>query len=989
MSINTELTALADAIRAKSGTEGKLSISGMTTAVNNIVIDAGDDIDLSGVTVTADKMLSGIVAVGATGEKVTGNIPTVTASSDGEKVTVPVGYIASEQTFDIGGDGYDTSAVTVTADTMLAGKIAIGKNGETITGNIATVTPSLSGRTFTVAKGYVAENFESSVPEATVTETESKVTISTGYVSEELSYDLGGGGIDTTTSVPPAAADVRLGKEFWANGEKYTGTMPDSVVTVETFDGGEYTNKLTISAGFLENDFELDYNTSAVVSLPFVTATAADIREGMVGADNSGNPVYGTLVVGGDTPASGFSVAKVTEYTPYSPAFNGITEIEVSNIGYVGNQVEDWGQDYSEANGKYIVTEDTYYETDEKKRIYKHETKNYWIKFYDDTENEWYGSSYWVITSYESDNDPYSAVVCVEESNFTVGVSEWYSMEYDMPVDVGIATTITDKPEQPQVLKGKLAGGYDEAEMDWLFSETLTDFTGFDVTPKVGEMYNTLDGRLIGGSLGYDPGDMESNAVMYSNPGNGTGTGVNGRIVPYIHKSVVDGVPCVWMDIDTAGIDSTEHLRSRENYAYIPLSKSLSISCPEYYPNPPPPFNQLSLVGTMFCKTWGNTSSGFFLLSKELIDQTGATTPVDTPRGVELGIAFDPNYGFKVQGAPGYSSDYKKYYEAYNGKWMQFVLIYDNAQFKLYLNNELRVIAHDVGWAGMPWTDSLNYLFFRQPYYGFTGEVVYFGKMYAFDRVLSEAEIARAYRMMTAMELPTFTGIPSGYKFRASFNTTVAAETGQAPTITGDPEITERQGVPCAYFDGSDSVTFAGDVTSERPVDDWNVWFGTTESVWVWLDPEQYDADVVPLYDMRQVFGSIFAGKALSYQVEDYNDNDAFKVAKSGWNHVAIVRAVYAPGVSSGEEEEPEIPNSYHKLYINGSEFEHITVYGAWPDKITVSTIIAPADENDRRFVGCVAEAIAYDRILSEAEIKQLAAQFKEEMKKVDDESYE
>ena len=132
MSIDSQMTALADAIRVKSGTEGKLSISGMTTAVNNIT--TGSDIDLSGVTVTADKMLSGVVAVGATGEKVTGNI--------------------------------------------------------------ATVAPHLSGCTFTVAQGYVAENFEESVPEATVTETAEKVIISTGYVSEELSYDLGGGGIE-------------------------------------------------------------------------------------------------------------------------------------------------------------------------------------------------------------------------------------------------------------------------------------------------------------------------------------------------------------------------------------------------------------------------------------------------------------------------------------------------------------------------------------------------------------------------------------------------------------------------------------------------------------------------------------------------------------------------------------------------------------------------------------------------------------------------
>ena len=96
MSINSEMTALADAIRDKSGVTGKLSISGMTTAVSNISVGGGEsgDIDLSGVTVTADKMLSGIVAVGADGNKVTGNIATVTPSVNKNTFTVGKGYVA-------------------------------------------------------------------------------------------------------------------------------------------------------------------------------------------------------------------------------------------------------------------------------------------------------------------------------------------------------------------------------------------------------------------------------------------------------------------------------------------------------------------------------------------------------------------------------------------------------------------------------------------------------------------------------------------------------------------------------------------------------------------------------------------------------------------------------------------------------------------------------------------------------------------------------
>ena len=134
MSINSEMTALADAIRDKSGVTGKLSISGMTTAVSNISVGGGEsgDIDLSGVTVTADTMLSGIVAVGADGNKVTGNIQTV--------------------------------------------------------------TPSVNKNTFTVGKGYVAEAFSQTIAEATVTETDSSVTITPGYVGDTLVYEIGGNG---------------------------------------------------------------------------------------------------------------------------------------------------------------------------------------------------------------------------------------------------------------------------------------------------------------------------------------------------------------------------------------------------------------------------------------------------------------------------------------------------------------------------------------------------------------------------------------------------------------------------------------------------------------------------------------------------------------------------------------------------------------------------------------------------------------------------
>ena len=45
MSVNEKMTALADAIRAKSGATGKLSLDGMTTAVNSITVGGGGSAD--------------------------------------------------------------------------------------------------------------------------------------------------------------------------------------------------------------------------------------------------------------------------------------------------------------------------------------------------------------------------------------------------------------------------------------------------------------------------------------------------------------------------------------------------------------------------------------------------------------------------------------------------------------------------------------------------------------------------------------------------------------------------------------------------------------------------------------------------------------------------------------------------------------------------------------------------------------------------------
>lgn len=339
MSINSEMTALADAIRDKSGVTGKLSISGMTTAVSNISVGGGEsgDIDLSGVTVTADKMLSGIVAVGADGNKVTGNIQTV--------------------------------------------------------------TPSVNKNTFTVGKGYVAEAFSQTIAEATVTETDSSVTITPGYVAEELNYDKGSGGD---------------------------------------------------------------------IDLSFITAGENQIIMGYVGADQNGNPVYG------DRMDSGVHDGTLVSWHPEYPACTGLSQIIVSGMRDVGSEEDGDFVAYSAANGTYLVTPET--ERIEKPfgRIYKHESKEWYIWGNYDSE---YEEGYWHISqstdssgvTYMTGNEPLTS------GTFTFEDWDW-GASFEVTLDV---TETSYEAVGAEVVVTGYLGNLDN----------FTYLSGYKTTPQIGRRY--------------------------------------------------------------------------------------------------------------------------------------------------------------------------------------------------------------------------------------------------------------------------------------------------------------------------------------------------------------------------------------------------------------------------------------------------------------------------------------------------------------------
>lgn len=327
--INEKMTGLANAIRSKAGVSGALSIDGMTAAVEGIVINppSGEGADVSGVTATAADVLNTVKFVDNTGILQSGSIATVTPSlaanvftvskgyvsenttlevpemeisNDGETVTVPVGYNKTEQTFQVGGGGIDTSDATATASQILNGATAYAK-GVKITGNIKSVTATLADNVVTVPTGYIAQT----------------QTLTVAEMSE-----------------PSVSANVVTIDKGYNNAQK-TVTIPEATITND----GE---TATVSVGYVKTPQQFNLGSSGSVDLSFITAEAGDIRSGKVGADRNGNPVTGTLVPesGGDEGSSieFYECASYTPdadaYTKYSFTLSGAPD-ELANGTYV------------------------------------------------------------------------------------------------------------------------------------------------------------------------------------------------------------------------------------------------------------------------------------------------------------------------------------------------------------------------------------------------------------------------------------------------------------------------------------------------------------------------------------------------------------------------------------------------------------------------------------------------------------------------------
>lgn len=218
---------------------------------------------------------SGVVSGVAGGGNYSLQIKTVTPTKAQQNVAPDSGYygLSGVTVNPIPENFHDVSATTAAAGDVLANKVFIGADGETVSGtmpNNGAVSKTLDATTtsYTVAKGYHSgAGSVKIVPETkTVTPTKAAqdITPTSGKVLTKVSVAAIPANYIDTTDATAAEGEILSGKTAYVDGEKVEGTMVDNGAVTQSLN--TTTTSYTIPAGY--------HNGSGKVSITPETKSA-------------------------------------------------------------------------------------------------------------------------------------------------------------------------------------------------------------------------------------------------------------------------------------------------------------------------------------------------------------------------------------------------------------------------------------------------------------------------------------------------------------------------------------------------------------------------------------------------------------------------------------------------------------------------------------------------------------------------------------------
>lgn len=392
----------------------------------------------------------------------------------------------------------DISSLDAEPSDVSIGKKFISWTGDIDTGTMPDTAAVLDGNTVTVPAGRIRTEQTLTLPSGLVSIDGRKVTVGKGYIAE-----------DTTLTIPEG--------NVYVNHLGYVvveaGYLEDRNIYINrgsvTIDGPT----VSVEDGYIEEQTLTVQSGSAVVEGPsvkitegYLTETTLTVQSGSVtiSEDKTKVIVEEGYVQSEEIPIPGsdpFGLAKVTEYIPYRADLTAPRKIVVSGIGTIGSVEDDWYTDGSDANGTYVVTEDTKYKTGYA-RVYARDGGIYYLAGYDSSAAEWPEyNSHWFIgrspTSYGG-----GALLYCEGTDIPSGENTWQNSEYGSAT---VKTEITSikYPGQSLVLRGQKVNSYDETTGQWSCAESSTALSGCENPPEISQIFAIQNNRTIGNYIDW------------------------------------------------------------------------------------------------------------------------------------------------------------------------------------------------------------------------------------------------------------------------------------------------------------------------------------------------------------------------------------------------------------------------------------------------------------------------------------------------------